>query len=165
VVLHHSCERGNRAPPHGARLARRCPGRESEQTRSSAASERGRQRLTDASLSERSEQRNKEGAEAFFPLRATTTTAADPKRDARAAQEMGCERRKSRTAARSRAGAPLSWTTLFRSVSSDGDGGNPANIAASGASHRQRNARAAQEMGATTLDTHPDKELARRTIL
>jgi hypothetical protein len=28
---------GNRAPPHGARLARRCPGRSSEQTRSSSA--------------------------------------------------------------------------------------------------------------------------------
>jgi hypothetical protein len=28
---------GNRAPPHGARLARRCPGRTSEQTRSSSA--------------------------------------------------------------------------------------------------------------------------------
>jgi uncharacterized membrane protein (TIGR02234 family) len=47
---------GNRAPPHGARLARRCPGRAIEQTRSSSASERGRQRLTSASLSERSEQ-------------------------------------------------------------------------------------------------------------
>jgi hypothetical protein len=42
-----------------------------------------------------------ERAEASFPLRATTT-AADPKRDARAAQRHSCERRKSRAAARSR---------------------------------------------------------------
>jgi hypothetical protein len=47
---------GNRAPPHGARLARRCPGRTSKQTRLSSARERGRQRLPGASLSERSEQ-------------------------------------------------------------------------------------------------------------
>jgi hypothetical protein len=40
-----------RAPPHGARLARRCPGRVSE-----PASEWGSQRLMSASLSERSEQ-------------------------------------------------------------------------------------------------------------
>jgi hypothetical protein len=125
-------------------------------------------------------------------------------------QDRSCERRKSRAAARSQAGAPLSWTneradtlfvcegvrkaaaherqpqraeramheggsggvlssasdddgggsrcsrrrsaggdggtTLFRSVGSDEDGGNPANIAASGASNRkQRDARAAQK--------------------
>ena len=41
-------------------------------------------------------------------------------------------------------------TTLFRSVSSDEDGGDPANIAASGASNQtQRDARAAHRKGAT----------------
>jgi hypothetical protein len=41
-------------------------------------------------------------------------------------------------------------TTLFRSVSSDEDGGNPANIAASGASNQtERDARAALTKGVT----------------
>jgi hypothetical protein len=41
---------------------------------------------------------------------------------------------------------------FFRFVSSDEDGGNPANIAASGASNRtERDARAAEEADATTV--------------
>jgi Queuosine biosynthesis protein len=67
-----------------------------------------------------------EGAEAFFPLRATTTAA-----------DSRCSRRRS-------AGGDAG-TTLFRSVSSDEDGGNPANIAASEASKQtERDARAAR---------------------
>ena len=38
---HCAASVGNRAPPHGARLARRCPGRASEQTCLSSASEEG----------------------------------------------------------------------------------------------------------------------------
>ena len=57
-----------------------------------------------------------EGAEAFFPLRATTTA------------DSRCSRRRS-------AGGD-GGTTLFRSASSDEDGGNLANIAASGASNQ-----------------------------
>jgi hypothetical protein len=66
-------------------------------------------------------------AEAFFPLRAPTTAA-----------DYRCSRRRS-------AGGD-GGTTLFRSVSSDEDGGNPANIAASGASNQtERDARAAAQ--------------------
>jgi hypothetical protein len=54
-----------------------------------------------------------ERAEAFLPPRVTTTAA-----------DYRCSRRRS-------AGGD-GGTTLFRSVSSDEDGGNPANIAASG---------------------------------
>src|SRR5215212_7285210 len=74
---------GNRAPPHGGRLARRCPGRASEpasEMRKAAAYQRQPQRAERAMDTER--------AEAFFPLRATTT-AADSMRDARAAQNGG----------------------------------------------------------------------------
>jgi hypothetical protein len=61
----------------------------------------------------------------FFPLR-VTTTAADSR----------CSRRRS---------AGERWrNNAFRSASPDEDGGNPANIAASGASHQiPRDARAA----------------------
>jgi hypothetical protein len=48
---------GNRAPPHGARLARRCPGRSSERTRSFVC-----ERVRKAAATERQLQR----AEAFF---------------------------------------------------------------------------------------------------
>ena len=70
----------------------------------------------------------KERAEAFSRLRATTTPA-DPR----------CSRRRS-------AGGD-DGTTLFRSVISDEDGGNPANIAASGASN-QNTARCASSQEA-----------------
>ena len=64
-----------------------------------------------------------------LPLR-TTTTAADSR----------CSHRRS-------AGGD-GGTTLFRSVRSDEDGGNPANIAASGASNQtERDARAAPKKG------------------
>ena len=66
-----------------------------------------------------------------LPPRATTTAA-----------DSRCSRRRS-------AGGD-GGTTLFRAVSSDEDGGNPANIAASGASdQRQRDARAASKNGPT----------------
>jgi hypothetical protein len=57
---------GNRAPPHGARLARRCPGRSSERTRSFVC-----ERVRKAAATERQLQRaervmHKERAEAFF---------------------------------------------------------------------------------------------------
>ena len=80
-----SCERRESRAAARSRLARRCPGRASEQTRLSSASERGRQRLTSAEP-QRAERAigTEERAEAFFPLRATTT-AADSTRDARAA--------------------------------------------------------------------------------
>jgi NAD(P)-dependent dehydrogenase (short-subunit alcohol dehydrogenase family) len=68
---------GNRAPPHRAPLSWTS---ERADTLSSA-SERGRQRLITARVSERREQYNTERDEAFFPLRGTTT--ADSKRDAR----------------------------------------------------------------------------------
>jgi len=48
-------------------------------------------------------------------------------------------------------------TTLFRSVSSEEDGGNPANIAASGASNQaQRDARAASEKQAGVTEFVPE---------
>ena len=87
-----------------------------------------------------------ERAEAFFPLRATTTGA-----------DSRCSRRRS-------AGGD-GGTTLFRSVRSDEDGGNPANIAASGASNQtERDARAAQEMGALGLGARTDKELSGKPV-
>src|SRR5215213_7295778 len=68
-----------------------------------------------------------------LPLR-TTTTAADSR----------CSHRRS-------AGGD-GGTTLFRSVRSDEDGGNPANIAASGASNQtERDARAAPKKGASIV--------------
>jgi hypothetical protein len=70
----------------------------------------------------------------LFPLRATTKYA-----------DSRCSRRRS---AREDGG-----TTLFRSVSFDEDGGNPANIAASGASNQTRAiARAAQEKWARVTE-------------
>ena len=72
-------------------------------------------------------------AEVFFHLRATTTAA-----------DSRCSRRRS---AEGDGG-----TTLFRPGGSDEDGGNPANIAASGASNQtQRDARAVQEKGSSRL--------------
>jgi hypothetical protein len=49
-------EQSDRAPAVLSKAGARCLGRASEQTRFSSASERGRQRPTSASLSERSEQ-------------------------------------------------------------------------------------------------------------
>jgi hypothetical protein len=66
----------------------------------------------------------------FFPLR-VTTTAADSR----------CSRRRS-------AGGD-GGTTLFRSASPDEDGGNPANIAASGASIKYRAMREQLSNGCT----------------
>ena len=71
------------------------------------------------------------------PLRATTTPA-DPR----------CSRRRS-------AGGD-DGTTLFRSIISDEDGGNPANIAASGASNQtQRDARAAKKHSCAAFRSCP----------
>ncbi|MCE3276585.1 MAG: hypothetical protein K0R13_2440 [Propionibacteriaceae bacterium] len=63
---------GNRAPTRGARLARRCPGRASE-----PASEIGRQRLSSASLSERSEQCEIGVSGGFLPSCGSLPLAAD----------------------------------------------------------------------------------------
>jgi hypothetical protein len=104
----------------------------SAQTRLSSASEGGRQRLTGASLSERSEQCVR-SERTRFRLRATTKSAAATARSARSGAEQSntaqfaprlvsvqdetltrCgssrERRQSRGAVLSQAGAPLSWT-------------------------------------------------------
>ncbi len=59
---------------------------------------------------------SEERAEAFFPLRATTT-AADPKRDARAAEKLAASVGESRAAARRRRERRRS------SSASDDDGG------------------------------------------
>jgi hypothetical protein len=69
------------------RLARRCPGRLSEQTRLSSASEGGRQRLTGASLSERSEQCVRSERTRFCP-RVTTKSAGPTARSARSGAEQ-----------------------------------------------------------------------------
>ena len=109
---------GNRAPSHGARLARRCPGRAKEQTCLSSASERGRQRLTSASLSERSEQYARSERRRSFL----------------------CERRRRRRTPDVRA-ADLQEETAEQRFSvppaPTKTAGNLANIAASGASNQQ----------------------------
>jgi hypothetical protein len=132
---------GNRAPPHGARLARRCPDeRVSRHAFRLRVSEQGRGSRAPASASGASN--GMERAEAYCCER-------------RRRRRIRCSRRRSHNKGASAASTSPSGelcaggddgTTLFRSVSSDEDGGNPANIAASGASNqRQRDARAAQK--------------------
>ena len=94
-----------------------------------------------------------ERAEAMFPPRATTT-----------ATDSRCSRR--------RAAGGDGGTTLFRSGSSDEDGGNLANIAASGASNQTERAMReqppkgpAQTRGDTTIPTVPGPTCTPSTAL
>jgi hypothetical protein len=78
---------GNRAPPHGGEASRGVLSSASDDDGGGSQARCASSSRFELRASEIARRRTEEKrAEAFFPLRATTT-AADPKRDARAAQE------------------------------------------------------------------------------